>query len=229
MDDIAIEIMNKIHQQQPLQPETTIETCYTVLERTGSNVVWEILRQSDKFIEWDHYPKGDVYDKQTHSQYYYHTHSPSPNRPQEHGHFHLFVRKKGMPDHAVPAIIQNDPIAPEDQDDYCHIIAIAMNKKGFPIRLFTTNRWVTGETWYNADQACELVDLFDIQHSWPSWPTNLWLNAMVKWFAPEIKQLIQQRDEVIANMQSQLTKADPIIYEHRGLEVISHMDIDIEN
>ncbi|MDF1653636.1 MAG: hypothetical protein P1U34_00840 [Coxiellaceae bacterium] len=225
-NDLATPIIEAVTNNQPLNPEDTIESCYEVLKRSGSNIVWEILRQSDKFLQWNHYPKGDVYDKQTHSQYYYHAHEPDDKRLPEHGHFHLFVRKKGMPKHIQPAIITNDTIKPEDQDDICHIIAISMDKKGFPTRLFTTNRWVTGETWYDANATCELVDLFNISHAWPSWPTNLWLNAMVQWFAPEIKQLIQQRDEVVAHWQSEVP--DHLIYENRNLEVVTHMDIEIE-
>lgn len=229
MDALAKEIIEAASGQHTLAPEKTVELCYELLERSGSNVVWEILRQSDKFIQWNHYPKGDVYDKQSHCQYYYHAHSPNPNRAAEHGHFHVFMRRKAIPEHIQPAIIANDPIKPKDQDDICHLIAIAMDKKGFPIRLFTTNRWVTGETWYHANSICQLVEHFHIDHSWPSWPTNLWLNAMMRWFTPEIKHLIQQRDAVISSMQQQLTPDDPIIYEHRGLEVISHMDIALES
>jgi hypothetical protein len=36
---------------------------YRVLAKTGDNVVGELLRGTDTFFEWDHYPKGDVYDR----------------------------------------------------------------------------------------------------------------------------------------------------------------------
>ena len=66
--------------------------CYRVLEKTGGNVVAEVLRGQGTFYEFDHYPDGDVYDPETHSQFYYHAH-----REGEHGHFHTFLREKGMP------------------------------------------------------------------------------------------------------------------------------------
>ena len=45
-----------------------------VLGRTGDNVVSELLRGHETFSEWDHYPKGDVFDGQSSSQYFYHAH-----------------------------------------------------------------------------------------------------------------------------------------------------------
>lgn len=48
----------------------------------------------------NHYPKGDVYDAETASQYYYHAHRPEAG---EHSHFHTFIRAKGIPRTAKPA------------------------------------------------------------------------------------------------------------------------------
>ena len=47
---------------------------YRLLRKSGDNVVGEVLRGQGEFYEWDHFPKGDVYDPETHSQYYYHAH-----------------------------------------------------------------------------------------------------------------------------------------------------------
>ncbi|MEE8227011.1 MAG: hypothetical protein V3R30_09335, partial [Kiloniellales bacterium] len=76
---------------------------YRVLAKTGDNVVGELLRGYETFYEWDHYPKGDVYDRETHAQYYYHAHVVEQRFPNEHGHFHTFVRPKGMPPGIKPA------------------------------------------------------------------------------------------------------------------------------
>ena len=48
--------------------------CYRVLSKAGANVVGELLKGEGKFYEWNHYPDGDIYDNETHSQYYYHAH-----------------------------------------------------------------------------------------------------------------------------------------------------------
>ncbi|MCH7600783.1 MAG: hypothetical protein IH973_13595, partial [Myxococcales bacterium] len=39
----------------------------------------------EPLVEWDHYPKGDIYDHGSHSQYFYHAH-PTELRGGEHGH-----------------------------------------------------------------------------------------------------------------------------------------------
>jgi hypothetical protein len=142
-----------------------INECQRVLAKAKSNIVWEILRQSDPFVQWSHYPKGDVFDHESHSQYFYHAHPPalpdSPRNSEENGHFHLFIRKKGIPPHIQPMEIDTSQ-RPEGskEDDICHLIAISMDKFGKPISLFTTNRWVTGETWYQAqDLAFKLMAL----------------------------------------------------------------------
>lgn len=201
-----------------------IQECYRVLKKAGSNVVWEILRQSDPFKEWDHYPKGDVLDRETHSQYFYHAHPRTGKGGiddfDENGHFHLFIRSKGIPADIQP--IELDPFCrPEGskQDDICHLIAISMDKFGQPTRLFTTNRWVTGETWYQAEDVIKLLDYFNMDHSYPSWPLNLWLSSMVRVYRIEIAELIKQRDQTIEAWQK--AHPDKNVYEDRRLEITS--------
>ena len=61
--------------------------CQLALAKTGDNVVAEALRDQGVFYEFNHYPVDDVYDTESHSQYYYHAH-----REGEHGHFHTYLR-----------------------------------------------------------------------------------------------------------------------------------------
>ena len=57
------------------------------------------------------------------------------------------MRPQGMPEGVKPAPIPEYE-APEDPDDnLSHLAAISMDSAGLPIRLFATNRWVTGEVW----------------------------------------------------------------------------------
>lgn len=200
-----------------------LDDCYALLSKTKSNVVWELLRQSDTFTEWNHYPKGDVYDKETHAQYYYHAHPPdSGQRWPEHGHFHTFMRKKGIPAECQPKVLE--PFQQEGKnDDLCHLCAISMDKFGKPIRLFTTNRWVTGETWYAADQIAQFYDRFAITHAWPSWPTNIWLTQLIHEYREEIIELLYQRDKTLETWQKK--HPDVNAYEDRRLEVTSFIDI----
>lgn len=214
----------------PLHPDwQQIQECYRVLRKGGSNIVWEILRQSEPFKEWSHYPKGDVFDKESHSQYYYHAH-PRPSTGEaweENGHFHLFLRKNGIPAGIQPIEISSAcrPESSKD-DDICHLISISMDKHGYPIRLFTTNRWVSGEKWYQAKDVIHLLDYFNIDHAYPSWPLNLWLSSMVRVYKSEITQLIYERDAALSAWQT--AHPDKNVYEDRDLEIPSLYDFSPE-
>lgn len=203
-----------------------IKECYRVLKKAKSNIVWEILRQSPAFVQWDHYPKGDVFDHETHAQYYYHAHPTivSDNNRPENGHFHLFMRKKGIPEAINPIKVEKKGRPKgSKEDDVCHLVAISMDSHGYPIELFTTNRWVTGESWYDANSVIQLLDYFNIDHSYPSWPVNLWLSSMVRVYKAQIAQLILERDRSIQEWQ----KAHPHknVYEDRKLEITSSIKL----
>lgn len=196
-----------------------------VLGRTGDNVVSEVLRGHETFYEWDHYPKGDVYDGQSCSQYFYHAH-PGGFRDMEHGHFHTFVRAKGLPRGMKPMRRKSRDKWPMGDDALTHVVAISMGSKGQPLRLFTTNRWVTGETWYRADDVAKVIGRFGIDHARPSWPTNRWVGAMVRLFWPQIILLLKARDQVIENWEAQNPGKDTL--EDRRLEIASQADVDVE-
>jgi hypothetical protein len=63
--------------------------CRRVLAKAGLNLVGEVLRGQGTFYQFNHYPEGDVYDRDSHAQYYYHAHRGVEG---EHGHFHTFLR-----------------------------------------------------------------------------------------------------------------------------------------
>ena len=67
-----------------------------ILAKTGDTLVGVVLRHEGPFYLLDHYPKGDVFDPDSHAQWYYHAHDRN-DRPGEHGHFHTFIRGGGMP------------------------------------------------------------------------------------------------------------------------------------
>jgi len=198
---------------------------YRVLGRTGDNVVGEILRDTGTFFEWDHYPKGDAYDAETHAQYYYHSH-PLALRGGEHGHFHTFLRPKGMPRNVGPADVPGFAPPAGDNDALSHLIAISMDRDGVPTRLFTTNRWVTGETWYAAADVVAMLGRFRIDRARPSWPTNIWITAMLRLFRPQIAALLRRRDAAVADWRRRHPERDA--FEDRALEIASVADISVD-
>lgn len=195
--------------------------CYRVLKKSADNIVGEILRGNEPFIELDHYPPGDIYDPASHSQYYYHAH-----REGEHGHFHTFLREKGMTSDLRPIEQSQMDYMDEREDTICHLIAISMDNAGYPRSLFTTNRWVTAENWYAADDTIAMLDAFEIDLVPPSWPVNIWLTAMVKLFKPQIAELIKERDRAIDSWRQNHSEQD--VFEDRRLEITSEQPISVE-
>jgi len=192
-----------------------------VLEKSGSHVVNELLKGQGMLSSMDHYPRNDVYDKDTYAQYYYHAH-----RKGEHGHFHLFLRQGGMPQGVLPQFYDERNDTMSDRDTFSHLVAISMDDEGYPLKLFTTNRWVTGEDWYQSKDVCQMVDLFQIEHTHPSWVTNKWLSCMLRLFYPQISELILEREQALmANSQS-LTLVDAM--EDYNLDVLSELEISID-
>ena len=198
-----------------------VQECNRVLQKGNSNVVAEMLRGQGKFYELDHYPKGDVYDSESHSKCFYHSH-----REGEHGHFHTFLREKGMPKDCRPVKQSEAAFMKERDDKLSHLIAISMNRAGFPIGLFTTNRWITADNWYEADDVIRMLDRFEIDLSWPSWPTNIWLTAMLRLFRPQIEELIRERDSTVADWQKKHPENDA--FEDRGCDITSVRKISVE-
>ena len=202
-----------------------IRECYRVLAKTGDNIVGELLRHQGTFYEWNHYPKGDIFDHATHSQYFYHAHVKG-QRKGEHGHFHTFLRAKGMAAGVAPAPYNGDAEWPEGDSALSHLIGISMNPKGFPIGLFSVNRWVTGEAWYVADDVVDMIERFDIDHASPSWPANKWVTAMLRLYHHQIVELVRKRDVVVADWQRKYPDRD--VYEDRDLEITSTTAISVD-
>ena len=234
--------------------------CYRVLQKAGLNIVGEVLRDAlnrgETFYEFNHYPADDVYDRETHAQYYYHAHRGESG---EHGHFHTFLRPQGMPAGVAPIehpasepwphhqhvtgedsrlreVVRGGhsrtkglhPTVswPQGDEALSHLVAIAMDDHGYPTGLFTTNRWVTAEAWYPADQVIRMLDRFVIDHAFPSWPVNRWISAMFLLFRPHIEALLRQRDDTVCAWAAAHPGED--MFEDRALDVTSQIAISVE-
>lgn len=211
------------------QASLRILECYRVLRKSGSNVVAELLRDSEDFRQWDHLPEDDVIDHESGSQYFYHAHAPEDRTADwsyEHGHFHTFLRRTGLPEDAAPITFPGDGPPESTSQANCHLITVSMNAAGYPVRLFTVNRWVTGDTWYSADDVCRFVSRFEVDQARPSWPVNIWITGMLRLFRPQIERLLLDRDAAIASWREAHPGENP--YEARDHEILSWMDISVE-
>ena len=200
-----------------------MELCQQALKKGGLNLVGEVLKGQGTFYRDAHYPKKDVYDHDSHAQYYYHAH-----REGEHGHFHTFLRASGMPPGCKSAVWpQAKKPWPKGDQAISHLIAVSMDRFGKPLSLFTTNRWVTGETWYPASQVISMLDYFVVDHAHPSWPLNRWLTSLMVLYRPHIEILLAHRDRTVAAWQKRFPMDDAL--EDRQLETIGSLPIDLED
>jgi hypothetical protein len=194
-----------------------------LLAKAGANVVGQCLAHQGTFYQLDHYPKGDVFDAEFHSQYYYHAHRKEAG---EHGHFHTFLRAPGMPPGVQPVPCKGKITRPMGKDALTHFVAISMDAPGNPIGLFTTNRWVTDETFYAAGDVISMLERFRIEHTWPCLAVNRWITAMLKLFRPQIEALLIERDRTVAQWAAIHPGRE--VFENRELEVTSATAIDID-
>ncbi|HSO43071.1 MAG TPA: hypothetical protein VLR47_09580, partial [Rhodospirillales bacterium] len=114
-----------------------------------------------------------------------------------------------------------------EQRPLSHLVAISMDGAGYPLRLFTTNRWVTGETWYAAADVIRMLDRFVIDLAYPSLPVNIWITAMIRLFRPEIEALVRERDAALQERAA--TRTEGGAHEDRTIEVVSSLPISVED
>jgi hypothetical protein len=217
----------------------TLRECQRVLAACGSTILRDATGSAGEIAAWQRYPAGEVYDSASHAQYFYHCHATSaaPAPANEHGHFHLFLRAEGIPAGITPLVlpelaVANAPVPPQsaplkrgDRDEVVHLVAIAIDWRGEPVRLFTTNRWVTGETWYCADDVIRMLDRFQVGGDIPSAVLNRWLGAIVRLFQPEIAVLLRNRDKTVTDWR---WRRRANVFEDPRLEITSSFAIDLD-
>ena len=216
----------------------TISACRRALAAQPGGIFAALAGVAGAVADWQHYPPGDVYDPQSHAQYFYHAHPAGSRAVGEHGHFHTFLRAEGMPLGVAPLVLPEaalpGAVAPAPQaaplkrgirDEVSHLVAVAIDHRGDPIRLFTTNRWVTGETWYRADDIISMLDRFALDSAGGPVLVNAWLGALVTLYRPQIASLLRARDQTIMNWRR---KRRTNVFEDPRIEVTSSLEIDLD-
>jgi hypothetical protein len=109
-----------------------------------------------------------------------------------------------------------------------HLVAIGMNQYGLPIRLFTVNRWVTSEVWYDAEHISYFLKRYKMTLTDdPYWQVlDRWLEGMLHLFSPQIEWLHKARDEQMKNHLAKDPTANP--YMDYELEELSEIPIDLK-
>lgn len=188
------------------------------MAQSGLPLMRRVLPPGDSLV-WDHYPPDDAVDAHTGARWFYHAHPPEEREGGEHGHFHLFLDRDdfdGLPALAGPL----NPAAPDA--GVVHIAALSIDLAGLPTRLFSVNRWVTDEWLHPAPAILDRLDRFDLSAAAAGDPlVNRWLTAAVAAFAPEIEQILTERDRAFKG-------AAAPFFEDRGAEVLSTIAVDLQ-
>ena len=211
-------------QQLLYHAQKLLEAQQKMQSMEGKNIVHYTLQNHAYHLKMQHYPKGDRIDHQSGAQYFYHCHRENMDS-LEHGHFHCFLRYKQIPEKIKPKKIANwDKFI---NNPMTHIIAIAMNCYGEPIRLFSVNRWVSEEICYSAEHTSEFINRFNLQLADSSYWSILdeWVQAMLKIFAPQIVWVNQQRDLYLEDKSSKRKSFS--IYDDKKVEELSSISINI--
>lgn len=177
------------------------------LAHDGQSVLTELFRDvsPNGVMRWQHYPTDDSADPETGAMFYYHAHEAGERPCEEHGHFHLFIRSPSG-------------------EGFSHVVACSMSADGRLRSLFTTNRWVTDETWCPAPALCAAYPSdFVIERARPSWLVVRWLMAVVAIFSSCIDALLKARDAAVHACQSDEATA----WEDRQMQVLSEMPVDL--
>lgn len=149
-----------------------------------------------------HYPVSDVVDVVHGSQMYYHAHRSAG---LEHGHFHLFQR------HA---------------DGGCsHLAALSLDERGWPLRWFATNRWVTGERWQSAAANRAALAHWQIRSRGRLAPVARWVTAMVHLHRAELERLCSERDAALQRLAGP-HQAEHVL-EDRQHDVLAEVPVDL--
>lgn len=163
----------------------TLLGCIDTYARRGAGMLADVLGRHAQFEEWAHYPAGDVVDRASGYSFYYHAHEARQRMRGEHGHFHVFGPAPTTGRHRTPAA----GAAPR----YLHIVGISVDDRGFPLRLFTTNQWVTDERWLPAAVVIATLHKLDLRHARPARLAR-WVEATTRLFSVQIAALLHRRD-----------------------------------
>ena len=161
-----------------------------------------------QFTPMRHYPARDVRDAVAGTSFYYHAHLSRRRPEQEHGHFHLFVHDRAPVAAGKPA--------------FFHLAGLSLDARGEPLRWFTTNRWVTGESWRPAGEVLAALPHFQVHTRGRLAPMAEWLSGMVRLFAPQLAGLVAARDTALAAHVARRHRGDrEAAFEDRTLDVVT--------
>jgi hypothetical protein len=248
-----------------LAPASRVTAIETLFAREGLGLMDAIIGPSAAAAPGAHYPPGEVWDHTTHAQWFFHAHEAGDADghgahgraalADEYGHFHAFLGVGGMPAGIQPFILpemamepvtlpvreRGDPgthLSQRDRGRFSHLIGLSVDARCRPIALFTTNRWVTGEVWYRAEDMIRMLDRFVFRPP-PTTPeapvpepdatilVSTWLASTLAVLRPQIVELLTQRDAAVMDWRRRRSRHRHV-FEDRRLDVASVIAVDFQ-
>lgn len=197
--------------------ETLVETTL-IMHGRGTPLMRLVLPSDDEPEQWAHYPPDDAISPVSGCRYFYHCHPPEERGDREHGHFHLFLPLSLFPEGGWKAAPPDDG---EKRAKVVHTVALSVDMNGVPIRLFTTNRWVTDEWLYPTEAIAAVMHRFDLTGADGDPLVNQWLTAFVALAREPISALLLERDAKLADLGW--------TGEDRSIEIISSSAVDLQS
>lgn len=198
----------ELSQQEALAAAQTAAGIQLAYAQQGSSLATAALAGAHKFVTLTHHPRRDVADTEAGTRFYYHAHRHGTG---EHGHFHLF---------AYPPHLRGMTQAP-----FFHLVALSLDHRGQPLQWFTTNQWVTGESWAPAADVQQALADFKVRAKGRMAPVARWLTAMVCLFRPHLFDLIAARDKAFSQHSKHATQE--AVWADRRLDVLSATPADL--
>jgi hypothetical protein len=197
---------------------------YENLAERGEHLLDQLLAgQTPR--QWAHYPEDDAIDHASGYQWFYHSHSPEDRaRTLEHGHIHLFARRKlwsrclrssAELKFAELTRGDNQPVNTR------HLLCIGLDARGIPISLFTVNSWVTDDLMLSAKNTIKLLDKLSLNTG--NKPIDTVIKCIATICKQEIQQLLESRDHELFSTSK---KSKPL--RNQKLECLSKIKIDLE-
>ena len=177
---------------------------------SGTPLCQAALCGARDFVEWAHYPANDCTDADSGFEFYYHAHTRDEMSAGEHGHFHVFRRDAGK------------------ADKFFHVIGISLDAKGLPIKLFTTNAWVTGEAMVPAATVAKAAQQFSVKAHGRAAPIARWVTALMQLYGMEIAELARQRDAKLDRLTS-AGQSKKILQQDRRVRILSQRRVNVLN
>lgn len=210
--------------RNPATGPRLLET-YAGLAERGEHLMGKLLG-GEPPRQWRHYPDDDAIDAERGYQWFYHSHAPEdrPGAVTEHGHIHLFARRKlwsrrlrSVKELEFASIADN----PDELVNTRHLIGLGLDAKGIPISLFTVNSWVTGDLMLSASNTALLLEqmTLDTGHR----EIDAVIECVIKLYRAEIRALLDQRDQLL------FLRGPPGILRDESLEVLSEITIHIDS